>query len=234
MKKIKLLAALAILGLAFAARAQTPVYSPLNIALVGQVQQPQIIVGTPGGGHISLISATTTNLTINTKSLLKLIAADQGLTLPPKARLWLADDRFVIVNPDNTIFTNVDTELLSITYVTNVVVLKTVYPTNGYVNTLTETLVTSLDYNGSSISFTLNCYGKFHCQDRDNHINEVVARSYSCQGLGSGTCGDRSMVIKGSLSGQCTTQYSPGDEGGHPGTVPHPFPPRPPKPPGIR
>jgi hypothetical protein len=214
---------MAVLGLlAFAAQAQVMmgISGPLNIALVGQVQQEETVISTPGGGHISLASASTTKFRINTKSLLKLIAADQDLTLPPKAKLWLSGNSFYILRQDNTIFTNIDSELLSITYVTNVLAYKTIQKTNSYASTVTETLIAILDYNGSSISFSLNCYGKNTFYNATDFTNAIAVNSYSGPAFGSGTSGDQNMIVKGSLKGKHTTRYAVG--GGGVGTFPPP------------
>ena len=101
MDKNKLLGVMTVFGLlALNAKAQIlEIYSPLNIDLVCQVQQGEFE------------PASTTNLTINTESLLTLIATDQGFTLPAKAKLWLADDRFYILKHDNTPFRMIDRDL---------------------------------------------------------------------------------------------------------------------------
>jgi hypothetical protein len=197
----------------------------IGVRSVGQVQQEESAVSTPGGGYTYLVSATTTNFTINTKSLLKLIAADQGFTLPPKAKLWLVGDMFYVLHQDNTVFTNIDSELLSITYVTNVLAYKTIQKTNSYASTVTETSVAILAYNGSSISFSLNCYGKNTFYNKTDFTNAVASYSYSGQGFGSGTSGDQNMIVKGSLSGKHTTRYKVGGgvgtfPGGDSGTFP--------------
>jgi hypothetical protein len=220
MKKTRLLGAVVVFGLlAFTAKAQ--INTPLNLALVGQVQQDQT-GGPPASGVLYQVVATTTNVTINTKSLLKLIAADQGFTLPPQARLWPSGNTFFILNQNNTIFTNIDSEVLSLTYVTNVLEFQTIQTTNHhYASTITEPLVAVLTYNGSSISFTLNCYGKYHFYNATDSTNAILVISFSGQCFGSGTCGDRNMVIKGSLSGKRTERYHVGGGGG-PGTFPGP------------
>jgi hypothetical protein len=222
MKIIRFLSATAVFGLlAFTATAQVPViYNPLNIALVGQVQQ-EAVQGVPTGSVTFLQTVETTNLTINTRSLLELIAADQGFTLPPKAKLWLAGDMFYILKQDDTIFTNVDSELLSITYVTNVLQYKMIQTTNKFMHTFAGTSVAIIAYNGSSVSFTLNCYGKatfYNAGNFNNPDNWVQSYSYSGWGFGSGTCDGQNMVIKGSLKGKYTLRYGAGGQG--PGTFP--------------
>jgi hypothetical protein len=217
MKIIRLLSAMAVFGLlAFTAKAEIYIYNPLNIALVGQVQQ-DTVQGAPKSGVLSEVSARTTNLTINTKSLLTLIATDQGFTLPPKAKLWLDGDMFYLLKQDNTIFTIVDSNLLSITYVSDVLNSKQIVTTKTYLETITGTSVAILAYNGSSISFTLNCYGKEIFYNASNFTNAVLSRSYSGWGFGSGTCDGQNMVIKGSLKGKDTTRYA---VGGGVGTFP--------------
>jgi len=116
MKEIKILCTLVAFGLA-AANVQAQalnIYCPLNIELVCQVQQvPTDVV--PTGNVVLDERATTTKLKINTKTLLAMIATDEGFTLPPNAKLWLASDVFYIFRQDNTIFTNVNSGLLNIT-----------------------------------------------------------------------------------------------------------------------
>jgi hypothetical protein len=233
MKTIRLLGALAVFGLpAFTATAQVPViYNPLNIALVGQVQQ-EAVQGAPKDGVTFLQIEGTTNLTINTRSLLELIATDQGFTLPPKAKLWLAGDMFYILKQDNTIFKYIDSELLSITYVTNVLQYKMVQTTNKFVRSFTGTSVAILAYNGSSLSFTLTCYGKttfYNAGNFKNPDNWIQSYSYSGSGFGSGTCDGQNMVIKGSLNGKYTLRYGGGGQGT--GTFPGGGPSLPPLPP---
>jgi hypothetical protein len=230
MKILRLLGALAVFGLlGFAATAQVPeINNPLNIALVGQVQQ-EAVGGAPNGVVTFLQTVGTTNLTINTRSLLELIATDQGFTLPPKAKLQLVGDMFYILRQDNTIFTIVDSNLLSITYVTNVLQYKMIDTTNQFVHTFTGMSVAILAYNGSSISFTLNCYGKAVFYNAGNHASRVESHSYSGWGFGSGTCDGQNMVIKGSLNGKYTLRYGAGGQG--PGTFPGGGPILPPLPP---
>ena len=234
MKILRLLGALAVFELlGFTATAQVPViYNPLNIALVGQVQQ-EAVWGAPHGSVTFLQTEGTTNLTINTRSLLALIATDQGFTLPPKAKLWLVGDLFYILRQDNTVFKYIDSELLNITYVTNVLQYKMIDTTNKFVHSFTGTSVAILAYNGSSISFTLNCYGKatFNNAGNFNHPdNWVQSYSYFGWGFGSGTCDGQNMVIKGSLNGKNTMRYGGGGQGN--GTFPGGGPILPPLPPG--
>lgn len=218
MKRPRLFGALAVFGLlTLAAQAQmVEIDGPVNIALIGQVQQQVTALSTPGGGYFYLQSATTTNFTINTKSLLKLIAADQGFILPPKAKLWLAGDMFYILRQDNSIVTNIDSELLSITYVTNVLEYQTVQKTNRYVSTIKETLIATLHYNGPSLSFTLDCYGKTAFYNQTDFTNAIAVNSYSGQGFGYGTSGGLNMIVKGSLQGRHAFRYQVGGVGTFP------------------
>ena len=237
MKKIKSLGALAVFGLlALAAKAQIestqtvqlylPVNNAMNVALVGQVQQ-EAIPSAPRSG-VMFQTQKTTKLTINTRSLLAMIAADQGFTLPAKAKLKLLDDTFLVLNQDNTVFTNVDRELLSLTYVTNVLESTLTQTPDIFATTITITSIAVLTYNGCSTAFTLNCYGKavFHSQFGRSY--PFMSHSYSCQAFGSGTCNGQNMVIKGSLSGKETLRGFggvPGQPPGGQGGGGHPQPP---------
>jgi len=211
MNQNKLLSVLAIVGLlTFTSEAQTlAINDIMNVALVCQVQQDE---------HPD---ASTTNLEINTKSLLKLIAADLGLTLPPHAKLWLANNIFSILKEDNTIFADIDTNLLNITYVTTVLKSKLLQTKNTYLETLDGTSIVTLVYNGSSISFTLNCYGKNGFYNKVNFSkttnNAITSNSFSGWGFGSGLCNGQNMVVKGSLTGIYSTRYT---TGGGVGTFP--------------
>jgi len=208
MNQIKLLSVVAIVGLlAFASKAQTlEIYGNMNVALVCQVQQ----------------GASTTNFEINTQSLLKLIAADQGFTLPPQAKLFLADDIFYILRKDNTIFTIINTNLLNVTYGTTVLKSKLIQTKNAYLETVDGTSIATIAYNGSSISFTLNCCGE---NDFYNTVdftkttnNSFVSNSFSGFGFGPGICNGQNMVVKGFLTGTYSLRYTP--QGGGSATFP--------------
>jgi hypothetical protein len=220
MKQIKLLCVFAALGwLGLNARAQiVEFYCPLNVALVCQVQQePTEVTGT--NNLVYKDRATTTNLTINTKTLLALIAADQGLTLPKNAKLWRVPGGFYIIGPDNTIFTNVDSGLLNLTYVTNVINNNTFLTANRhYVSNVNSPTTAILTYNGLSVTFTLNLYGKyeFYNESDDNFINTILSTSFSGEGFGSGTSGGQGMIITGSVTGSETQRTKGGAQ---------PFPP---------
>ena len=179
----------------------------MNVALDCQVQQ----------------ASGTTNLQINTQSLLELIAKDQGFTLPAHAKLWLGGDSFVILKQDNTPFTNVDVNILNVTCVATV--LKSDKSTNSthpktYVITIKGTSVVALNYNGTSISFNLNFVGEndlFNEVPESNAQNDAVyTRSFTGSGLGSGTCGEQSMVVTGSLTGTYSMRYVVGGTGTFP------------------
>jgi len=202
--------------LAFTAQAQTlAINNVMNIALVCQVQR-----------QVQQDSSSMTNCKITTKSLLELIATDQGFTLPAKAKLWLNDDTFFVLNADDTIFTNIDTNLLNITYVTTVLKSKLIQTTNTYTDTINGTSVIILNYNGSSVSFTFNCYGKQNFLNKVKGSNAVLESSFSGDGFGSGMCDGQNMIVKGSLTGKYSTRYTvdggvgifpPGDLGTFPG-----------------
>lgn len=211
MNQNKLSSVLAVFGLlAFTSGAQTLAINDLmNVALVCRVQQDE-----PP-------DASTTNLKINTKSLLELIAADQGLALPPHAKLWLANNVFSILNEDNTIFADIDTNVLNITYVTTVLKSKLLQTTNNYLETIDGTSIVTLAYNGPSISFTLNCCGKNSFYNKVNFTktanNAIASNSFSGWGFGSGTYNGQNMIVRGSLKGTYSTRYT---AGGGVGTLP--------------
>jgi len=221
MKEIKILCTLVAFGLA-AANVQAQalnIYCPLNIELVCQVQQvPTDVV--PTGNVVLDERATTTKLKINTKTLLAMIATDEGFTLPPNAKLWLASDVFYIFRQDNTIFTNVNSGLLNITYMTNVMDYRLFITTKRYVSNLTEPTTAIIAYNGSSVSFSLNCYGKVKFYNAtDDSTNYILSTSYSGLGFGSGICAGQNMVITGSVAGEQTQRYKTGS-GGNAGEFP--------------
>lgn len=215
MKKAKLLTASIVLGLlVFGAQAQILIISgPLNLALTARVQQGETVQTTPGGGYSYLLSGTTSNLMITTKSLLKMIAADQGFALPPRAKLWLDDDTFYILRQDNTVFTNIDYGILSISYVRNVLACKTIQKTNHYQSTVTGTLVATIYYNGSSLSFALDCYGKNAFYNTSDGTNAVAVNAFAGQAIGCGNTDGHDMVLKGTLSGRQTQRYKVDDVG---------------------
>jgi hypothetical protein len=195
--KQKLLNTMAVFGLlTFTTQAQTlalAINNVMSIALVCQVQQD---------------STGVTNCKITTKSLLELIATDQGFTLPAKAKLWSSDDAFSVLNADDTIFTNIDTNLLNITYVTAVLKSKLTQTTNTYTDTINGSSVIILNYNGSSVSFTFNCYGKQNFLNKIKGTNAVASSSFSGDGFGSGICDGQDMVVKGSLTGKYSMRYT--------------------------
>lgn len=211
--KQKLLSAITIfVFLAFTAQAQTlAINNVMNMALVCQVQQD---------------SSSVTNCKITTKSLLELIATDQGFTLPAKAKLWLANDSFFVLNADDTIFTNIDTNILNITYVTAVLKSKLIQTTNTYKDTINGTSIVTLNYNGSSASFTFNCCGKQNFLNKVRNTNAVALSSFSGSGFGPGIYDGQNMIVKGSLTGKFNQRYTvgggvgtfpPGDLGTFPG-----------------
>jgi hypothetical protein len=200
--KQKLLNIIAVLGLlTFTAEAQNfTINSIMNVKLVCQVQQEE-----------SYETSSTTNLTINTKSLLEMIATDQGFTLPAKAKLWLSGNSFSVLNSEGTIFVNIDTNLLNITYVTTVLKSNLTQTTNTYVNTINGTSVVILNYSGSSVSFTFNCCGKQNFLNKLKDIHAVALSSFSGRGFGPGICNSQNMIIQGSLTGKYSTRYTVGD-----------------------
>lgn len=193
--------------LSFTARAQTlSLNEVMSLGLDCQIQQNE-----------STFTSTTTNLEINTQSLLELVAADQGFTLPPHAKLWLGGNGFAVLRQDNTIFTNIDTNILSVTYVSTVLKSKLIQNRNLYQDTVDGTSVVTLIYNGSTISFNLNFIGDQTFYNQANYAkttnNAVVSTSFSGRGFGGGTCGGKNMVVTGFLNGNYTFSYTTGNAG---------------------
>ncbi|HTY88697.1 MAG TPA: hypothetical protein VMB80_14615 [Candidatus Acidoferrum sp.] len=215
MKRAKSLSCMIVLGLlAAATHGQIlKISGPLHLALKAWVQQGETVQTTPGGGYSYLLSATTSNLTITTKSLLKMIAADQGFTLPPRAKLWLDDDTFYILRQDNTIFTNIDYEILSIAYANNVLAYKTIQKGGHYQSTVAGTLIATIYYNSSSLSFALDCYGKNTFYTAADGTNAVAVNSFTGQAFGCGSTDGHDMVLKGTLGGRQTQGYKVADGG---------------------
>jgi hypothetical protein len=204
MKQNILLSVVTIVGLlTFTGEAQTlAINNIMDIVLVCQVQQ----AGPP--------NASTTNLEINTQSLLELIATDQGFTLPSHAKLWLANNSFSVLRADNTIFANIDTNILNIIYGTTVLKSKLIQTSKIYSDTIKETSVVALVYNGTAISFSLNFVGENNFVNDVNFAkatnNAIVSSSFSGLGFGSGTCGGQGMVVTGSLTGKYSFRYTAG------------------------
>ena len=152
--------------------------------------------------------SSANNFKINTKSLLKLIANDQGFTLPDDAKLWLMGDSFAIVNAHNTIFTNISTDVLNVAYVTDIFNSKLNQTQKIYNNTIKGTQVVTLNYNGSSTSFTLSCYGKYYFHNESNGRNAFVRSSFSSEGFGPGTSNGHNMIVTGSVDGDYFLRYT--------------------------
>lgn len=193
----------AVIGLlAFTAEAQQTmaIHGIMNVALVCQVQQD------------GLPNATTTNLAIRTQSLLKFIANDQGFALPANAKLWFDGSASAVLRANNTIFTNIDTNILNITYGTTVLKSKLQQTTKTYVDTIRGKSVVTLNYNGSAMSFNLNVVGENGFYNTVNYAkaenNAVGVNSFSGSGFGSGMVGDQSMVVTGTVTGRWSFRYT--------------------------
>ena len=174
----------------------------VTVALVGQVQQED--VKTVSGGATNY-TWTTTNLLINNKALLALIAKDQVFTLPANANLGMIENTFVVLNKDKSIFTNVNSGLLSLAMGTSVSKGKATQTAKSETETDASTSVGTMTYNGTNVTkviFTLNFLGKDSYTAKDNYTNGIVSESFSGSGAGSGSCLGQNMVIKGSLSGK--------------------------------
>jgi hypothetical protein len=160
-----------------------------------------------------------TNFEINTKSLMQLIARDQGFALPPNARLWLPAGApgLSILYQDHVIFTNVDTNIFNITLVTNIVSDKITQTKNTYSETVFAPTVLQLNYNGASASFTLTCAGDWKSYSKivfhKAGYGSNVINSFSGTCAGYGTYGDQNMVIRGTMKGNYTkTTTRAGDD----------------------
>jgi len=153
-----------------------------------------------------------TNAQIDTQSLLELIAADQGFTLPNHAKLRLNGSSFVVLQQDNTVTAYVDTNILSVVYVGMVEKSSSTNNTKNYTSTLTTTPVISINYNGSTISFSCNFKGSYAVYNLVVHMTDkaVYTTSYSGTGFGTGTFAGQTMVVTGTLNGSYIFQYSTG------------------------
>jgi hypothetical protein len=204
----KLFTVCTLLGLlAFSSSAQNLVDGDIiNVALVCKVQQ--------GNNPV--------NEKIDTKALLQLIAADQGFTLPSNPRLALDLNTFFVLNQAGDIFTNVDTNLLSVVDSTYVDTTKVMENKHTYLATIKGNTFVSLAYSGASVSFTFDCLcdtSFLNKENLDKHTNNaVVVSSFSGTGVGSGTNDDRAMTITGTMTGKnlSSSDYTTGE----PGTFP--------------
>jgi len=194
---------LAVIGLlAFAAHAQTiSLNCDMDIALTCQVQ--------PGG------EVDKSTLKINTKSLLELIAGDQGFKLPSNAKLWYSSLGVFILNQDGGVFTNVDTNIFNITFDAGIQSYKITDTAKLYEETLREPSALTLNYNGATVSFNLACVGNYEFYNKVNYAesgkNAIVTSSFSGACLGSGMDNGQAMIIKGTLTGNYSFRYPAGD-----------------------
>ncbi len=209
MKKIKILLATLGMGImAFSSRAD--VTNVLTFTVVGAVQQPPVTTINAGAG-VTNTTAIFTNVILNTSAILKMIASDQALTLPPGAKLGFVSGQFVVLNNNNTVFANVTVMNASL----GAAIGRTT--TSLAKNTETkksQTLqILTIAYSGASLSFTLNILTVNTATAGDNYVNgkqtNIIGGGY---GFGYGTFGGAQMIAKGFLGG--------GGNGTYVGTLP--------------
>lgn len=209
MQKNILLSTVAMLGLmAFNAKALDGniITNTVSVALVGHVQQNEV-TSTNASGTVTNYSRTTTNLTLNTKSLLKMIAADQGFNLPTNASLGMIENTFVVLNKDKSIFTNVT--VMGMTKMAEVDKGDLKLTAKNAAEAQTGTQVGTISYNGtnSTIGFTLYFLASDSYTAKNNFTTNgvpvvgTVSESFSGSGHGPGICQGNEMVISGSMSG---------------------------------
>lgn len=192
MRKNILLSTVAMLGLvAFNAQAVGfLITNTVSVALVGQVQQNEVI---SRSSTVTNYSRTTTNLTLNTKSLLKMIAADQGFTLPTNASLGMIENTFVVLKKDKSVFTNVT--VMGMSTMAEVGKDDIRLTAKNVAETQTGTRVGTISYSGtnSTIEFTLFFRASDTYTAKNNLTNGVpvvgtVSESFSGSGHGPGSC----------------------------------------------
>ena len=136
-----------------------------------------------------------------------MIAQDQGLTLPPKAKLWLwGDNNFYILNQSNGFVAAVDTNLLSVTVFDDIYRIKTSYVPH-YKSEINGTKLLTLHYNGASTSFTVNLYGQYYFYNEAIGTNAVLVRTYSGVGFGPGASDGQPLIVTGTFNADYKTQY---------------------------
>lgn len=192
----------------------------LVFGLLQFTAKAQDLVGNEYVNFSLACQAPETNFEINTKSLVRLIAADQGFTPPSNARLWLfgGPTGLLLLRQPNGNSTIVDTNIFNIAFVTNILSYQLTQNTNTYLETAFAPTVLELNYNGASVSFTLTCAGdwKFynHVNFHKSRDNAIVITSFSGTCVGYGTYGGQTMVIKGTMKGNYTFRYAADDGGG--------------------
>jgi len=202
----RLMAVMAVSCLvSLAARAQDmSIYGKLDVSLFCQVPT----VTYPG----AFPSAGTTNLYINTHSLLQLIASDQGITLPDHAALWLANNTFFILNQTNGIVATVDTNLFQISYGASATKSKLIQKAKLYVETADEKTTVNLSYQGNQISFNASFTGDYLFYNQANWANQnaFVSYAFSGNGSGTGTWNGHALTLKGTLTDKFNYPYNVG------------------------